>query len=46
MSDMLKESAEQYAATALKINRNLNRVDLLTDSKIGEIKGLMKDLAE
>ena len=33
-------------STYLKINRTLNRMDLLTDSKIGEIKGLMKDLAE
>ena len=46
MADALKESAGEYANTAMKINRTLNRMDLLTDSKIGEIKGLMKDLAE
>ena len=28
------------------LQSNINRVDLLTDSKIGEVKGLMKELAD
>ena len=28
------------------LQQNINRIDLLTDGKIGDIKGLMKDLAE
>ena len=29
-----------------KLQQNINRIDLLTDSKIGDIKGLLKDVAE
>ena len=32
--------------TQKKIKSNINRVDLLTDAKIGDIKGLMKEMAE
>ena len=28
------------------MQNNINRVDLLTDAKIGDIKGLMKEMAE
>ena len=28
------------------LNNSINRIDLLTDSKIGEVKHLLKELAE
>ena len=29
-----------------KLQSNINRIDLLTDSKIGDVKGLLKSLTE
>jgi len=29
-----------------QMNVNLNRIDLLTDAKIGDIKGLMKSMSD
>ena len=47
-SDKSKMSVSLAAAAAMKktLQNNINRVDLLTDTKIGDIKNLMKELAE
>ena len=42
MTVSLKEAAEMKKA----LQGSINRVDLLTDSKIKDIKGLMRGLAE
>ena len=42
MTVSLKEAAEMKKA----LQGSINRVDLLTDSKITDIKGLMRGLAE
>ena len=47
-SDSSKASLSLKQAANMKkaLNTSINRIDLLTDSKIGEIKNLMKELAE
>jgi len=29
-----------------KLDQNINRIDLLTDSKIGDVKNILRDLAD
>ena len=47
-SDSSKKSLSVAAAANMKkaLTSNINRIDLLTDSKIGEVKSLMKELAD
>ena len=47
-SEVSKASLTLLAAANMKktLQSNINRVDLLTDTKIGEIKSLMTELAE
>lgn len=47
-TDSQKLSASDTAAAAMKklLSNNINRIDLLTDAKIGDMKGLMKTMTD
>lgn len=47
-SDSSKMSLSIVAAANMKkkLQSNINRIDLLTDSKIGDVKGLLKSLTD
>ena len=48
-SDAEKKSqaANEFASNVKKtLQTNINRIDLLTDAKIGDIKGLMKTMTD
>ena len=47
-TDSQKMNASDSAAAAMKkvLSNNINRIDLLTDAKIGDMKGLMKTMTD